>query len=52
MKAAVYHGSRDIRVEEVSKPEIADNEMRVQVRTCGYGHQSVTQTRNLSSWTT
>ncbi|MDH3600537.1 MAG: zinc-binding dehydrogenase [Candidatus Tectomicrobia bacterium] len=35
MKAAVYHGPRDIRVEDVSKPEIADNEMLVRVRACG-----------------
>ena len=35
MKAAVYHGPRDIRVEEVSTPKIADNEMLVRVRACG-----------------
>ena len=35
MKAAVYHGPRDIRVEEVSKPEIAEDEVLVRVQACG-----------------
>ncbi len=35
MKAAVYHGPRDIRVEEVNRPDIADEEVLVQVRACG-----------------
>ena len=35
MKAAVYHGPRDIRVEEVSIPQISDEEMLIRVRACG-----------------
>ena len=35
MKAAVYHGPRDIRVEDVSKPEIAEDEVLVRVQACG-----------------
>lgn len=35
MKAAVYHGPRDIRVEEVSTPNIADHDILLQVRACG-----------------
>lgn len=35
MRAAVYYGPRDIRVEDVDKPGIADNEMLVRVRACG-----------------
>lgn len=35
MKAAVYHGPRDIRVEEVMKPEIGESEVLVKVRACG-----------------
>ena len=35
MKAAVYHGPRDIRVENVSEPEIADNEVLLRVKACG-----------------
>lgn len=35
MKAAVYHGPRDIRVEEVVKPEIGESEVLVRVQACG-----------------
>lgn len=35
MKAAVYHGPRDIRVEEVNPPEAAENEILIQVKACG-----------------
>ena len=35
MKAAVYHGPRDIRVEDVPKPTPAANEILVEVRACG-----------------
>lgn len=35
MKAAVYHGSRDIRVEEVARPVITENEILVRVNACG-----------------
>ncbi len=35
MKAAVYHGPRDIRVEEVNRPEIGEQEVLVKVRACG-----------------
>ncbi|MFW9875740.1 MAG: zinc-binding dehydrogenase [Candidatus Thorarchaeota archaeon] len=35
MKAAVFHGPRDIRTEEVEKPEINENEILVNVKACG-----------------
>ncbi len=35
MKAAVYHGPRDIRVEEVSRPGIGEHEVLVKVHACG-----------------
>ncbi len=35
MRAAVYHGPRDIRVEEVDDPRIAEDEILVPVRACG-----------------
>src|SRR5207237_9108767 len=35
MKAAVYHGPRDIRVEELPVPAIAADEVLVRVAVCG-----------------
>jgi 2-desacetyl-2-hydroxyethyl bacteriochlorophyllide A dehydrogenase len=35
MKAAVYHGPRDIRVEDVPMPEIAEDELLVRIKACG-----------------
>jgi|SRR5947207_14450674 len=35
MKAAVYHGPRDIRVEELPVPAIAADEVLVRVAACG-----------------
>jgi len=35
MKKAVYHGVRDVRVEEVAEPEAAQGEIKVKVRYCG-----------------
>ena len=35
MKAAVFYGPRDIRTEEVEKPEIQDNEILINVKACG-----------------
>jgi threonine dehydrogenase-like Zn-dependent dehydrogenase len=35
MKAAVYHGPRDIRVESVPRPTPGPNELLVAVRACG-----------------
>ena len=35
MKAAVYHGPRDLRVEEVPVRELKDNEVMIQVKYCG-----------------
>lgn len=35
MKAAVYHGKQDLRVEEVPVRELQDNEVRIQVKYCG-----------------
>jgi (R,R)-butanediol dehydrogenase / meso-butanediol dehydrogenase / diacetyl reductase len=35
MKAAVYHGPKDIRLEQVSEPEIRDGSVKVKVDWCG-----------------
>ena len=35
MKAAVYHGKHDLRVEEVPEKELKDNEVMIQVKYCG-----------------
>ena len=35
MKAAVYHGSGDLRVEEVPVRKLKDNEDKIQVKYCG-----------------
>lgn len=35
MKAAVWHGGKDIRIEEVPKPEIKDDEVLIRVRAAG-----------------
>lgn len=35
MKAAVYYGENDFRVEDVPKPEIGHGELLVKVRACG-----------------
>ena len=35
MKAAVYHGPLDLRVEEVPVRELKDNEVLIQVKYCG-----------------
>lgn len=35
MKAAVYHGPGDLRVEEVPVRELKDNEVKIQVKYCG-----------------
>ena len=35
MKAAVFYGSRDVRTEEVEKPEIQDNEILINIKACG-----------------
>jgi L-iditol 2-dehydrogenase len=35
MKAAVYRGKNDVRLEEVSVPEIGQGELLVRVHTCG-----------------
>ena len=35
MKAAVYHGVHDLRVEEVPVRELKDNEVKIQVKYCG-----------------
>lgn len=35
MKAAVYHGPRDIRTEEVEDPNIQDNQILIKVKACG-----------------
>ena len=35
MRAAVYHGVNDVRVETVPVPEIGDGEVLVKIHTCG-----------------
>ena len=35
MKVAMYHGQRDVRVEEVPVPEVEDDEILVEMRACG-----------------
>jgi 2-desacetyl-2-hydroxyethyl bacteriochlorophyllide A dehydrogenase len=35
MKAAVFHGPRDIRFEDVPRPELNDGEALMRVRACG-----------------
>jgi (R,R)-butanediol dehydrogenase/meso-butanediol dehydrogenase/diacetyl reductase len=35
MKAAVYHGIRDIRIEEAGEPEPGPGEIKVRVKYCG-----------------
>lgn len=35
MKAAVYHGKQDLRVEEVAVRELKDNEVLIRVKYCG-----------------
>jgi L-iditol 2-dehydrogenase len=35
MKAAVYYGPRDVKVEEVTVPEIGERELLVKVHACG-----------------
>lgn len=35
MKAAVYHGPRDIRVEDLDQPGISEDQILVRVRACG-----------------
>lgn len=35
MKAAVFHGPRDVRFEEVEKPTLEEGELLLRVRACG-----------------
>ena len=35
MKAAMYYNQQDIRIEEIAKPEINDDEILVQMKACG-----------------
>lgn len=35
MKAATYHGKKDIRIEEVPTPNIEDDEILVEMKACG-----------------
>ncbi len=35
MKAAVYYGVRDLRVETVDIPEIGENDILLKVKACG-----------------
>jgi L-iditol 2-dehydrogenase len=36
MKAAVFYEPNDLRVEDVPEPEIADDEVLVEVAACGF----------------
>ena len=36
MKAAVFYEPNDLRVEDVSEPDIADDEVLVEVAACGF----------------
>ena len=35
MKAAVFYGARDMRIEDIEEPEIGPNDILVRVRACG-----------------
>jgi len=35
MRAAVYHGIRDLRIEEVAEPEPAPGDVKIRVKYCG-----------------
>lgn len=35
MKAAVYHGIRDLRIEEVPEPAVGPGEVKIKVKYCG-----------------
>jgi len=35
MKMAVYHGIRDLRVEEVKEPKLGPKEVKIRVKYCG-----------------
>lgn len=35
MKAARYHGQRDLRVEEIEVPQIRDGQVLVEIEWCG-----------------
>ena len=35
MKAAVYHNQQDIRIEDVPKPKVGEDEILVQMKACG-----------------
>jgi L-iditol 2-dehydrogenase len=35
MKAGMYYNNRDVRVEEVARPEIGDRDLLIKVRACG-----------------
>lgn len=43
MLAAVYYNNRDVRIQEMPIPEIADNEMLVKVMACGICGSDVTE---------
>ena len=35
MKATVLHGINDLRIEDIQVPELANNEVLVNVKACG-----------------
>jgi threonine dehydrogenase-like Zn-dependent dehydrogenase len=51
MKAAVFYGIKDVRTEEVEKPEIQENEILINVKACGIcGSDLHLYKLNLFSW--
>ena len=45
MKAAVYHGTADVRVEEVAKPVIGAGELLIKVKAAAISGPSAMGTR-------
>lgn len=41
MKAAVFYGARDIRVEEVEKPTVDAGEILIKVGACGFSEENI-----------
>ena len=46
MQAAVYYGPRDIRVEDVPMPELAEDELLVRIKACGICGSDLQQKRS------
>ena len=35
MKAAVFYGKEDLRIQDIPKPEVGDHDVLIRVRACG-----------------